>query len=293
MTLRVNGVEIPESAVRFELNRLVKFYSDHMSMDELHKQLPLLRRKACEQAIGARLLLDEADRREITVDADAVNEKLDTMIENAGGRAGFEELLRKQGLSEDQVRHSIEQGIRVDALVDQIAADVEDPSEEQLRAHFEAHRKEYRHPDRAQARHILIQPQSESEEDRQTARSRLEEIRHRITEENADFADQAAAHSECPSGRQSGGSLGWVPRGTMVPEFNDALFAMNVDDLSDVIETPLGMHLIQKTDQQEGEEAGFDEARDRVRDFLRHAARGEAIKAFVEELKKNAVIEED
>lgn len=186
---------------------------------------------------------------------------------------------------------SIAQGLRVNQLVDRIAAGVKDPTDEELQAHFETHRREYRRPDRARAQHILLVPDSASTADRETARSRLQEIRERIVE-GAAFADQAAAHSQCPSGRQTGGSLGWFSRGMMVPEFDKAVFSMAVGELSEVVETSVGLHLIQKTGDERGGNVELDEVRDKVRDFLRHARRGEAIAAYVAELKRNAVIEE-
>lgn len=86
MSLSVNGVVIDEAAVRFELDRLVKFYSEHMSAREIQAQMPLLRKKACEQAIGARLLIGEAERLQVRVPAEKIDERLRDVVERAGGR---------------------------------------------------------------------------------------------------------------------------------------------------------------------------------------------------------------
>jgi len=292
MAMKINGIEIPEEAVRFEFDRLVKFYSEHMSAEDIKAQMPLLKKKACEQAIGGRLLIDEAHRRQIEVSQEEVDLRLQGFIESAGGPEKFDEMLKSQNISADLVRESIRQGRRVDMLVDEITQGVEEPTEEQMQAHFEAHRREYRRPDRVQASHILITPDSDSEQDRAVARSRVLEMRESIVE-GADFADLAACHSRCPSGQQTGGSLGWVSPGMMVPEFDEALFDMAVGELSDVVETQFGFHIINMTDQEEGGDATYEDVCDRIRDFLIHAARGEAIKCFVDKLKQSAVIEED
>ena len=293
MIARINGVEIPEAAVRFELDRLVKFYSEHMSPKELEAQMSLLRQKACEQAIGARLLIDEANSMSVPVDAAEIDARLQVMIENAGGDDAFAVILKKQNLKRELVVDSIAQGLRVDKLVASVTKDVPEPTQEEISAHFEAHRREYRKPERAQAQHILISPDSDAEEDRQVARSRLSEIRECIAEGAAAFADQAAAYSHCPSGQEAGGSLGWVSRGMMVPEFDEVLFSMGVDEVSEIVETSFGFHIICKTAHESDEDVTLEEARERIRDFLIHAARGEAIKAHVDELKKQAVIEID
>ncbi len=69
---------------------------------------------------------------------------------------------------------------------------------------------------------------------------------HGKVQAGSDFAELARAHSDCPSG-QKGGDLGVFGRGQMVPEFETATYALDVGGLSDVIETPFGYHIIQRT----------------------------------------------
>jgi len=291
MTLYINGTPIPEEAIQYELDRLVRFYSDHMSASEIRAQMDALKRHAKEQAIGARLLIAEAARLDIRVPENDVRERLDRMIENAGGHAAFDEILQQQGMTEEAVVQSVEQGRKVDLLVDRITEGTPDPTEDEIKAHFEAHGEEYSRPERAQAQHVLLRPVSESEGDRNTAKARLLEIRQKV-EEGADFAEQAAAHSDCPSGKTAGGSLGWLTPGTTVPAFDQAVFSLEVGELSDIVETELGFHLIRKTAREDGGPAEYDEVHEKIRDFLRHARRGEAISACVRELRDKAVIEE-
>jgi peptidyl-prolyl cis-trans isomerase C len=98
------------------------------------------------------------------------------------------------------------------------------------------------------------------------------------------------AHSDCPSGKADGGSLGWFSRGMMVPEFDTAAFSLKVGELSDVIETPFGFHIIFKNDEEPAVEASFDDVRESIRDFLRHTARGEVVAAYVADLREKATV---
>ena len=291
MTLRVNGEPIPDGAIQYELDRLVKFYSDHMSAEQIKQQMESLRRRARDQAIGAKLLIAEAARLDLPVPGREIEERLQAMIESAGSEAAFEQLLERKGLTANMVRDSIQNGRRVDILIEQIAAEVSDPTEAEIRAHFDQHKEEYTRPERAQAQHILIECSDDTDTDRQVARSRILEIRQRI-QDGAAFEDEAAEHSACPSGVQAGGNLGWFSRGMMVPEFDEAVFAMDVDALSEPVETPLGFHIIRKAAHEEGGPATFEDVREKIRDFLRHVRRGEGIAAYVEDLKQQAVIEE-
>ncbi|MFA6272782.1 MAG: peptidylprolyl isomerase [Patescibacteria group bacterium] len=292
MAIKINGEILTEDAIRFELDRLVKFYSDYISPEEIMKQMDSLRQKAKEQAIGAKLLMNEADRLDIKVSPEDIDKRLEIMVKGVGGRENFEKILVGRNLTEETVRKSIEKGRKVDLLVEQSTSGVNEPTEAEILEHFEKHSNEYEKSERAQARHILIKFDPKNKADRETAMSRILEIKRKI-QDGAEFSDQAAAHSDCPSGKKSAGSLGWVSRGMTVSEFDKALFSMKVGGLSDVIETQFGFHIIDKVAEERGGKADFDEVRERVREFLRHSYRGEALTAFVNELRAKARIEEN
>jgi len=288
--ITINGQPLPEEAIEFEYRRLLQFYSQHMPAEQLKAETANLRAKAVEQAIGAKLLIDEAVRLDIQVPPARVDARINSMIEQVGGREVFGMRLKENGFSEKALRQNIEQGCKVDLLIEKLCEGLNDPTEADMRAHFEANRESYVQPERASAQHILISPATEDDADRATAESRIESIRSKI-EAGASFDDMAAAHSECPSGKQNGGSLGWFGRGMMVPEFDEAVFSMNVGELSDIIETQFGFHIIFKTGEDEGGEASFEESESKIRDLLRHDQRGRCISAHVAELREKADIQ--
>ncbi|OGV67954.1 MAG: hypothetical protein A2498_02870 [Lentisphaerae bacterium RIFOXYC12_FULL_60_16] len=293
MPIKVNGDAIPDTAIDFELGRLIRFYSQHLNEAEIRNQLPILRKKARTQAVGAKLLLDEARKLDLKPDGAMVDAKFKEMLRSVGGEEAFRKIIAEQKLDESAVRTSLEQGCKVDLLIERITKGVKDPTEADIIKHFTEHAEEYQKPERVQAQHILIQLESDSTPaDREAARSRLLEIRHRIRE-GSEFSDQAAAHSDCPSGRKTGGSLGWFSRGMMIPEFDRVVFSMEVGQLSEIIETPLGYHLIRKTGHEDAEPGDLADHHEKIREFIRHARRGEALTAFVEELKSKATVEDD
>lgn len=289
--ITVNGHLIPEEAITFELSRLVQFYSQHMPEEQVRAQLPTLRLRAIDQTIGAKLLFDEAARLDIQVPEADVDKQCAELEQRAGGREAFLALLKKQNLDEVRLRQQIQRGRRVDLLVEKITAEVTDPTETEIKAHFEAHRDEYTRPERVLAQHILIKPADESDAAKTAARERLEAIRKRAAD-GAAFSDLASDNSDCPSGKE-GGSLGWFSRGMMVEAFDQVAFELKTGELSDIIETQFGYHVIYKTDHAESEPADFDEAHESVRDFLRHTRRGEALAAHVQELREKATIVQD
>ena len=289
-TIKVNGQVIPEEAIQFELERLVRFYAEHgMSQEQIRAQLKTLAQQAAQQAVGTKLLLDEAAKLDIPVSDGEVDEQVEKIVEQVGGREAFQAALANQKTTEEAFREQLKRGKRVDKLVEKAVAGVAEPTEEEILAHYNANKAEFSAGERVLAQHILISPDGDTQTSKDEAHAKIQAIRERVAA-GKDFAAEAAEHSMCPSGKE-GGSLGWFGRGMMVPEFDEAAFSMKVGDVSDVIETQFGYHIILKTDHEEAREADFGEVRERIRDLLRHARRGEAMTAYVEELKAKAKIE--
>ena len=281
----VNGREIGGEAVKFELDRLARFYLSHgMTMDEVKKNLPRLEEKALEQAIGARLLLDEAARLDIPVSAADVDAEVAKVVDQVGGRESFEKALAAQGVTEEQFRKELEKGAKVNKLVEQACSSVAEPTDDEVAAFYAAHKDEYVAPEQVLCQHILVKGSDDA------ALDRIKAIRERIVEKGADFAEEAKRNSDCPSGAQ-GGSLGWFGRGMMVPEFDKAAFEMKKGEVSGVVATQFGYHIIYKADHRGGGQQTLVDVHDQVKDLLRHEARGRAMDAYVAELRGKASVE--
>ncbi len=284
-TAVVNGQEISGEAVGFELDRLVRFYMGHgMTMAEIRQNLPKLEAKALEQAIGAKLLLDRAAQLELPVSSKDVDEEVRKVVEQVGGEENYRKALAAQNITEDQFRKELEKGARVNMLVNQACAHVPDPTEAEVSAFFEAHREEYVEEPKVLCQHILVKGSDAA------ALDKIRSIRERIVGGKADFAEEAKKHSDCPSGQQ-GGSLGWFGRGMMVPEFDKAAFGMKKGEVSDIVTTQFGYHIIYKADEKGGGRQTIVDVHDQIKDLLRHEARGKAMDAYVKELRDAAKIE--
>lgn len=284
-TAVVNGQEISAEAVNFELDRLVRFYMGHgMTMAEVRQNLPKLEAKALDQAIGAKLLLDQAQRLDLPVTAKDVDAEVARVVQQVGGEENYKKALSAQGISEADFRKELEKGARVNMLVNQACAHVADPTEDEVTAFYEAHKAEYVEPHQVLCQHILVKGSNDA------ALDKIKEIRERIVNDKADFAEEAKKHSDCPSGAQ-GGSLGWFGRGMMVPEFDKAAFEMKKGEVSGIVTTEFGYHIIYKADEKGGGQQTIVDVHDQIKDLLRHEARGKAMDAYVAELREKATIE--
>lgn len=284
----VNGDPIPLQAVDFELQRLIHFYQQQgVPEAQIRTQIDALRGRALDQAIGTKLLIDETKRLDITVSGEELDAQFETYVKQFGGdRDHLEKAIKAQGMTVDRFKQELAQGARINKLIEQICSTVPTPTEDEIKAHYEAHKNEYKTEDRVLAQHILIKPNSDGE--KPAARAKLEAIRERIVSGKSVFGDEAAAHSDCPSGKSNGGSLGWFGRGMMVKPFEDVAFSLPCGEVSEILETQFGYHIILKSEEEKGHMPTLEEIHDNVRDFLFHAKRGEAVSAHVAELRAKA-----
>lgn len=288
---KVNGFEVNKQAVGFELDRLVRFYMSHgMSMQEIKDNLAKLQEKALDQAIGARLLLERSQQLDVPVTAADIDAEIAKVIEQVGGEENFKKALAAQNISEDDFRKELEKGARVNKLVEQACTGVEEPTEQEVTDFYEAHKSEYVTEPKVLCQHILVKVEDNSTSDEKSAAfEKILAIKERIAA-GGNFAEEAEKNSDCPSGRE-GGSLGWFGPGMMVPEFDKVAFEMKKGEVSGVVTTQFGYHIIYKADEQPGGQQTLVDVHDQIKDLLRHEARGKAVDAFVAELREKAEIE--
>jgi parvulin-like peptidyl-prolyl isomerase len=288
---KVNGFEVNRQAVGFELDRLVRFYMSHgMTMQEIKDNLPKLQEKALDQAIGARLLLERSQQLDIAVSAADIDAEVAKVVEQVGGEENFRKALAAQNITDEAFRNELEKGARVNKLVEQACTGVEEPTEQEVTDFYEAHKSEYVSEPKVLCQHILVKVEDNSTSDEKSAAfEKILAIKDRIAA-GGNFAEEAQRHSDCPSGRE-GGSLGWFGPGMMVPEFDKVAFEMKKGEVSGVVTTQFGYHIIYKADEQPGGQQTLVDVHDQIKDYLRHGARGKAVDAFVAELREKAEIE--
>lgn len=167
-------------------------------------------------------------------------------------QAELEEAVRQVKMRYYYARH-VSAGVRV--------------SDEDVKQYYQKHLKEYSVPDRLRVRHILVEVKRGAHPaEVSNAYNRAVELRQRI-QEGEPFATLALNESSCPS-RTQGGDLGYVQRGQLVPEVERAAFALRGNELSPVIQSEFGYHIVQVTDRVAGRRRTLEEVRDEIRDRL-------------------------
>jgi peptidyl-prolyl cis-trans isomerase C len=149
----------------------------------------------------------------------------------------------------------------------------------------------YKEPAKVRASHILFGTKNKPEAEKAAAKKKAEEVLAEVKKPGADFAALAKQYSDCPS-KENGGDLNFFPRErAMVEPFAAAAFAMKVGEISDVVETEFGYHIIKVTDRREAGTTSLEEATPAIRDQLRREKVNARLQQYTEELRKQAKIE--
>ena len=133
-------------------------------------------------------------------------------------------------------------------------------SDAELQREYSENIDSYRQPERVQVRHILIKTQGKPKEEAPKLKAKAEDILKRL-QKGGDFAELAKKNSEDPGSAEKGGELGWIVRGQTVPNFEKAAFSLKPGELSGVIETEYGYHILQVENRQAAHTQSFDEVK--------------------------------
>ncbi|MDH4265224.1 MAG: peptidyl-prolyl cis-trans isomerase, partial [Deltaproteobacteria bacterium] len=139
----------------------------------------------------------------------------------------------------------------------------------EIETYYQNNQEKFGQPKRIKVRHILVKSDSKDSEALAQARKKAESIREDALK-GKDFAQLAKQYSEDPGTKDSGGDLGYITRGQVVPEFEEAAFSLQVGGISNIIQTPYGLHIVKVDEIQEAKIEPLDKAKGQIIDFLRN-----------------------
>ncbi|MGH7729917.1 MAG: peptidylprolyl isomerase, partial [Candidatus Eiseniibacteriota bacterium] len=148
--------------------------------------------------------------------------------------------------------------------------------EAQVRRHYDANKRLYQQQEQLKARHILFMTRDGGPEVERKAKARADSLLAAIRKDGGDFAELAKRFSQEPGAPTNGGDLGWFGRGRMVKEFETAALALKPGEISPVVKTQFGYHIIKLEDRKDAGQRPFDEVRVEVRAQLAEA-RGDSV----------------
>jgi peptidyl-prolyl cis-trans isomerase C len=283
---KVNGTPIAKAD-------LIKMADQiHAQMAPNQPQTADFYRKVLDQLVSNELLLEEAKAAGITASDEEVNKQVSELKGRFPSPEKYQEELKKEGLSEADLAKQAREAFVLQKLVETKVVNDVKVTDQDVKAFYDKNPDKLKRPERVHVRHILIHvDKTATDDDKKKARAKADDILAKL-KAGGDFAKLAEENSEDPGSKQRGGDLSWVSRNQTVPPFETAAFALKKpNDLSTVVESQFGFHIIQLIEHQDAGMVPFDEVKDKISGFLKQQQQREKFLDHVKGLKGKAKVE--
>ena len=285
----INGVVITQAHFDKELKvHLERVSRQGKQISE--EQITALKKDVLEGLIEREVLYQESQKAGIKIDDQKVNDQMAGIRKRFPNEEEFKKALASMGLTEEEVRTQIQRGLAIRGLIDQKVANKIVVTDEETKAYYDGNPQLFKQPEQVKASHILIKVEPTADDaTKAAARKKIEDIRKKLTD-GGDFAELAKEYSEGPSAPK-GGDLGYFRRGQMVKAFDDTAFSMKINEVSGLVETRFGYHLIKVYDKKPEQTLAYADVKDKIAQRLKQEKIEKGATAYVENLKQDAKIE--
>lgn len=196
----------------------------------------------------------------------------------------FDQALANNGLDRQSLESALVRQCKVESVLESVAAKASSVSEVEIGLYYHMHPEKFRRPEQRGVHHILITINDDYPENtRENALQRIRDIASKLKQKPHKFADLAMKHSECPTALQ-GGELGTFARGTLYPEIDAVLFTLKEGQISDIVETEAGFHLIKCGKIHPAESLSLKKAQPKIRKLMQERSRRNCQRAWLASL---------
>ncbi|RLA89192.1 MAG: peptidylprolyl isomerase [Deltaproteobacteria bacterium] len=284
----VNGVVITQTEFDREFQD-VKQRLIRMGKSVNKSNLQQIKKNVLEKLIGLELLYQESQKEGFKVDKAKVSEEFDKIKKRFKNEADFKNILSRLGYTEISLKKQIKREIAIHQFIEEKFVKKITILDKDLKAYYDSHKELFKQPEQVRARHILIKvsPQANAEE-KALALKKIEEVQKKV-KKGEDFATLAKEYSQGPSSTK-GGDLGYFKRGQMVKPFEDVAFSLKPGEVSDIVKTRFGYHLIKVIDKKPETIIAYNKIKEKLSEFLKQRKVQKEVTDYVEELKKKAKV---
>ena len=286
--IRVNGTDVLRSEVETEISRVVSQLSSQMPPDQIGSIESTVKRDVMQRS-AQKIVLDQAVEKDgIKVEEAEVEGEIKNIKDQFPDPAVFQQKLDEMGITESELRADITRGLGYQKLMNK-NADVPEPAEEEVLKVYESAKSRMLEPAKVMTRHILLSlPPVVSEEEKQKKKEEANSILKRI-KKGEDIGALAQEFSESPTKNEGGKES--FNKGQMPEAFDTEVFGLKPGELSSVIETPMGVHIVKVEEQVPERTTPLEEVKDDIVQFLKESRKREAMEKYVSSLMEEAKIE--
>jgi peptidyl-prolyl cis-trans isomerase C len=285
----VNGTVITQAELDSQMKIVIDRLRASGRLPDV-SQLDQIRSQVLENLIARELLYQESQKKGIKISEEEVNKQLINVKAQFPNEAEFNNALTRMNLTEANIKEKLQRDLALKKLIEDEVAPKVTVSDSDIRAFYENNPETFKQPERVKASHILIKvdPQADASQ-KAEAQKKIDSVQAKL-QKGEDFGALAKEYSEGPTGPK-GGDLGYFTRGQMVKPFEEAAFAMKPGEVSGMVETRFGYHLIKVTDKSPEGTMSYDDVKERLGEFLKQQKIQEEINVYVKSLEEKAKIE--
>lgn len=287
----VNGVSIREADILEMLNIAISKTPQIAFLITNDEELKSFKHEVLDQLVARELLSQESAKLEISGMAKLVDEKYASVKASFPDEATFKSAMSERNFTEELLKKDIEKTIRIQRLLDEkLKKGIQIPDEE-IKSFYDGNKDKFTEPESMRARHILVKIDSKDGEDgEKKATEKIEGLLKRA-KAGEDFAALARDNSDDPLSGPNGGDLGSFTRGRMAEAFEKAVFALKAGEISGIVKTTFGLHIIKCEEYKPEKVVSLDEARADIKNYLENTAVEGKIEGYINSLKAAAKVE--
>ena len=286
----VNGAKIYQG----ELEKAFNFHSQQnktISTQLPDEEVRKLKGIILKRLIETELLYQKGQELNIKPSDDEIYARLEQVKKQYPSEKEFLDYLEKIQLTQEDLIKELKKNFVISQVVREHMHSPQTKSQsfsdEELKKYYDDHKIQFQQGKTVKASHILVKVEKNADEQiRQQAKEKITEILKKA-KNGEDFAKLAQEYSDCPSSTR-GGDLGFFDRQQMVPEFSQAAFNLKVGQISDIVQTQFGYHIIKVTDTKPAKKKSFEESKEQIKQRLAGKSKSNTIKEYIQSLYDKA-----
>ncbi len=286
----VNKDAVLVSEINETLMPLMQEYKSKYSGAELQKQLANLRETIINQAIESKLILQAAKEKGLVANEKEVDARLELVKSRFPSEDDFLKVLAAKGVTLSEYRQQVADQVLVQQAVQSMLNPDIQVLDNEIREYYDSHKEDFvTEAEVKLAQIFLAVPSGASPDAVEAIRQKAEQL-HVLLEDGMDFGEIASHYTEGPKG-EKGGFIGVVGKNEILPELEEVAFKLKAGEISPVIRTAFGFHILKAIDVMPAKKFTFEEAKPKIEEHLREAKRSEKYKEWIQQLRDKAYID--
>lgn len=281
----INSKKITNQNLEDEIKRQVKADLSYFNEEQKHQ----LKKSVLDRLIQRELISEEALSKNLKPNDQALKAKLEEIYKRFESDEQRNKFFESSNVSKERFEQEIANDMAIESyLKGHVFKDVTTNEKEAL-DFYNSNTDKFQVPEQVKARHILFKvAQDAKEEEVNKAKAKAEKVLAEA-KKGADFAQLAKENSEGPT-KEKGGDLGFFSRGQMVKPFEDSAFSLKPNEVSELVRTQFGFHIIKVEEKKEASTASFEEVKNNLSQYLVAQKQQEILAKKLAELKEKAKV---